>query len=72
MRRVVRAPNVRGGIQNAIFDISRSPSPKPALVPASRLYFDIEICFMKFCCKSHWKLKEDKKDRQGAKCQRGV
>ena len=52
MRRVVRAPNVRWGIQNSVFDISRSPAPKPALVPASRLYFDIDICFMKFCGKS--------------------
>ena len=41
------------GVQNAVFDIPRSPAPKPALVPASRLYFDIDICSMKFCCKSH-------------------
>ena len=50
---VVRAPKVRGGVQNAVLDIPRSPAPKPALVPASRLYFDIDICSMKFCCKSH-------------------
>ena len=50
---VVRAPKVRGGVQNAVFDIPRSPAPKLALVPSSRLYFDIDICYMKFCCKSH-------------------
>ena len=41
------------GVQNAVYNISRSPAPKPALVPASRLYFDIDICSMKFCRKSH-------------------
>ena len=53
MRTVVRAPKVRGGVQNAVFDIPRFPASKPALVPASRLYFDIDICSMKFCRKSH-------------------
>ena len=53
MRRVVRAPKVRGGVQNAVFDIPRSHAPKPALVSASRLYFDKDICSMKFRCKSH-------------------
>ena len=47
MRTVVRAPKVRGGVQNAVF------ASKPALVPASRLYFDIDICSMKFCRKSY-------------------
>ena len=41
------------GVQNAVYNSSRSPAPKPALVPASRLYFDIDICSMKFCRKSH-------------------
>ena len=40
-------------VQNAIFNISRSPAPKPALVPTSRIYCDINVCSMKVCRKSH-------------------
>ena len=39
------------GCPNCVFGIPRSPAPKPALVPASRLYFDINICSMKVCGK---------------------
>ena len=35
------------------FDIPRSSAPKPSVVPASCLYFDIDICSMKLCCKSY-------------------
>ena len=53
MRWVARAPNVIGGVKNSIFDSFRSPAPKLALVPASRLCLNIDICPMKFCVKSH-------------------
>ena len=38
MRRVARAPKVRVGVQNAVFDISRSHSSKPAHVQARYRY----------------------------------
>ena len=38
MRRLAREPNVRGGVQNAVFNISLSQVPQPILVTASRLY----------------------------------
>ena len=41
------------GVQKAVFNISRSPAPKPALVPTSRIYCDIIVCSMKVCRKSH-------------------
>ena len=41
------------GVQNAVYNISRSPAPKPALLPPSRIYCDINVCSMKVCSKSH-------------------
>ena len=41
------------GVQNAVFNISRSPAPKAALLSPSRLYCDINVCSMKVCSKSH-------------------
>ena len=40
-----------GGVKNASFHISRDSVPNPALVPASRLYCDIDKCSMKVCGK---------------------
>ena len=50
---VARAPKFRRGVQNAVFEISWSPAPKTALVPASRLYCDIVRCSLEVCGKSH-------------------
>ena len=57
------------GVQNAVFNISRSPPPppKPALVPPSRIYCDINVCSAKAFNESH-----NEKLSQGAKCQRGT
>ena len=41
------------GVQNDVFNISRSPAPKIFLVPPSRIYCDIIVCPMKVCHKSH-------------------
>ena len=41
------------GVQNAVFTISRSPAPKAALVPPSRIYCDINVCSRKAFNKSH-------------------
>ena len=41
------------GVQNAVFNISRSAAPKQALVPPSRIYCDIDVCAMKVCSKAH-------------------
>ena len=45
------------GVHNAVFNISRSPAPKPALVPPSRIYCDISVCSKKALNKSpkDWK-----------------
>ena len=40
------------GVHNAVFNISRSPAPKPALVPPSRIYCDISVCSKKALNKS--------------------
>ena len=43
----------RGGGQNVSFNISRDSVPKPALVPVSRLYCDIDKCSIEVCGKFH-------------------
>ena len=45
------------GVHNAVFNISRSPAPKPAFVPPSRIYCDISVCSKKALNKSpkDWK-----------------
>ena len=50
---VARSPNVMGGVGNSIFDSFRFPAPKLALVPESRLYYDIDVLYIQVFGKSH-------------------
>ena len=65
MRWVARPPLCQRGMEkNSIFDSFRSPAPKLALVPGSRLYCNKGIMIYECMCQVSLGLKEDEEGSQ--------